>query len=383
MLFKTINNIELKLVRYFYRMSLQEVANELDISRQYLHKFETMQSVPNDEMLAKLAKIYNVRPDFFTLNKATVQEDQVHFRKLQRTKEMDKQALVSTAEYIDRLLDIIQKKLAGKVALPAINLPDLEEYDKNFNIEKPLDIERIAEYCREYWDLGHGPISNMTRLCENMGVIVTLYGMHDGSMDIDALSVTLKRPIIIRSTSKNNPFRLRFDLAHELGHLIFHEGIITGCRKTESQANHFAGAFLLPRAIMIKYFPSIFNGKSFNWANMSKFKMHFKVSKAAILYRAKQLSLLNDKQYRRGVIYLKNQGESRQEIEDKDIRLEQPELLENCLTYLAEHENLYIEDIAKELRVTPKFIEDLVSINFHNSLYSRAHRIKKLGLKIS
>ena len=116
---------------------------------------------------------------------------------------------------------------------------------------------------------------------------------------------------------------------------------------------------------------------------MSKFKMHFKVSKAAILYRAKQLSLLDDKQYRRGVIYLKNQGESRQEAEDKNLQLEQPELLENCITYLAEHENIYIEDIAKELKVTPQFLEDLVSMSFHNSLYSRNYRIKKLGLEIS
>jgi len=34
-----LNNIELKLVRYFYRLSLQDVADQLGISRQYLHKF--------------------------------------------------------------------------------------------------------------------------------------------------------------------------------------------------------------------------------------------------------------------------------------------------------------------------------------------------------
>lgn len=382
-MFEPVNNIELKLVRYFYRMSLQEVANKLEVSRQYLHKFETMQSEPNDEMLARLAEIYKVNPDFFKRNRATVQEDQVHFRKLQRTKEMDKQALISTAEYIDRLIDKVESKLVGKVALPLVNLPDLEEFDKNINIDKPLDIERIAEYCRSYWDLGLGPISNMTRLCENVGVIVTLYGMHSGNMDIDALSVTLKRPIIIRSTSKDSPCRLRFDLAHELGHLIFHDGIVTGCRKTENQANHFAGAFLLPRAIMIKYFPSIFNGGRFNWNNMSDFKKHFKVSKAAILYRAKQLSLINERQYRTGVIYLKNQGESRQESEDKDIELEQPELLENCFNYLAQNESIYVEDIANELSITSEFLMNLVEIDFRDKVYSKKHRIKELGLKIS
>lgn len=42
-MFHEINNIELKLVRYFHKMSLQEVADKLNISRQYLHQFETGQ----------------------------------------------------------------------------------------------------------------------------------------------------------------------------------------------------------------------------------------------------------------------------------------------------------------------------------------------------
>lgn len=382
-MFTSVNNIELKLVRYFYKMSLQEVATKLDVSRQYLHKFETMQSEPNDEMLEKLANIYNVKPEFFKRNKATVQEDQVHFRKLQRTKEMDKQALISTSDYIDRLLSVVECEIAGKVQLPVVNLPNLEEFDTNINIENPVDIERIAEHCRSHWDLGNGPIGNMTRLCENIGIVVTLYGQHDTNADIDALSVTLKRPIIIRSTSKESACRLRFDLAHELAHLVFHDGIVTGCRKTEGQANHFAGAFLLPRSIMIKYFPSIFNGGRFKWDNMSEFKKHFKVSKAAILYRAKQLSLLTEKQYRTGVIYLKNQGESKQEVEDKDISLEQPELLENCFIYLAKNEQVYIEDICDKLNITVKFLERLVSIDFSNSLYSKKFRVQELGLRLS
>lgn len=378
-MFNSINNIELKLVRYFYRMSLQDVADQLGISRQYLHKFETKQSSPDHEMLEKISEIYKVRTEFFSQEKSTVQEDQVHFRKLQRSKEIDKQALISTAEYIDRLLTNIENKLDGKVTLPAFELPKLDD----FNIDTALDIERIAEHCREEWDLGLGPISNMTRLCENLGIVVISYDRHGENSDIDALSVTLKRPIIVRSSSKQSACRLRFDLAHELAHLLFHDGIVTGCRKTESQANHFAGAFLLPRPIMIKYFPNIFNGSRFNWENMSEFKKHFKVSKAAILYRAKQLSLLTESQYRTGVISLKNKGESKQEIEDKFIELEEPELLDSCFTYLAEKEKVYVEKICDDLRITPSFLEDLLSIDLTHAVYSKKHKIKQLNLRIS
>ncbi|MBK3393286.1 ImmA/IrrE family metallo-endopeptidase [Psychrobacter sp. M9-54-1] len=374
-----LNNIELKLVRYFYRMSLQDVADQLGISRQYLHKFETGQSIPDNEMLLNIADIYNVKADFFSQDKATVQEDQVHFRKLQRSKEIDKQSLISTAEYVDRLLTKVEKRLNGKVTLPAFDLPKLDGFD----IDKPLDIERIAEYCRKEWDLGLGPISNMTRLCENLGIVVISYDQHGENSDIDALSVTLKRPIIVRSSSKQSACRLRFDLAHELAHLLFHDGIITGCRKTESQANHFAGAFLLPRAIMIKYFPSIFSNGRFRWDNMSEFKKQFKVSKAATLYRAKQLSLLTESQYRTGIIYLKNKGESKQESEDNLIELEKPELLESCFTYLAEKENIYVEKLCDDLYVKPVFLEHLLSINLDQSIYTRKYKAEKLGLKVS
>ncbi|WP_300315978.1 ImmA/IrrE family metallo-endopeptidase, partial [uncultured Psychrobacter sp.] len=259
---------------------------------------------------------------------------------------------------------------------------DLPKLD-GFDIDKPLDIERIAEHCRKEWDLGLGPISNMTRLCENLGIVVISYDHHGENSDIDALSVTLKRPIIVRSSSKQSACRLRFDLAHELAHLLFHDGIITGCRKTESQANHFAGAFLLPRAIMIKYFPSIFSNGRFRWDNMSEFKKQFRVSKAATLYRAKQLSLLTESQYRTGIISLKNKGESKQEDEDSFIELEKPELLESCFTYLAEKEKIYVEKLCDDLYVKPVFLEHLLSIDLNQSIYTRKYKAEKLGLKVS
>ena len=126
-------------------------------------------------------------------------------------------------------MEVIEKE---GVIFPKIDLPDLS--NQNFNINNPSDIERIAEYCRKYWDLGQGAISNMTKLCESKGIFVLSYDNHGDNSDIDALSVALRRPIIVRSSIKKNPCRLRFDLAHELGHLLLHEGIVTGCRETES-----------------------------------------------------------------------------------------------------------------------------------------------------
>lgn len=44
--------------------------------------------------------------------------------------------------------------------------------------------------------------------------------------------------------------RLRFDLAHELGHLVMHGGSlhVEPGKEKEQAANDFASAFLMPRA---------------------------------------------------------------------------------------------------------------------------------------
>lgn len=372
-MFHEINNIELKLARYFHKMSLQEVADKLNISRQYLHQFETGQKSA-EQYIGKLADIYEVKPNFFMKKEPIIQEEQVHFRKLHRTKDLDKQSIISTSDYIKRFLEVIEKE---GVIFPKIDLPDLS--NQNFNINNPSDIERIAEYCRKYWDLGQGAISNMTKLCESKGIFVLSYDNHGDNSDIDALSVALRRPIIVRSSIKKNPCRLRFDLAHELGHLLLHEGIVTGCRETESQANHFAGAFLLPRTIMLKYFPKMISPTGrFSWNKISEFKMLFKVNKSAILYRAKQLSLITEAQYRKGVIHLKNNGEAIQENEDKLIEIEIPSLIENCLASLAKHNKIYIENIANAMDVQLSFLEKLLSIDVTNPLYSRKAKALKV-----
>ena len=99
----------------------------------------------------------------------------------------------------------------------------------------------MAELSRDYWELGRGPIENVTRLAENIGVVVTSF--KSISKEIDALSLVTKRPIIVRSEAKESVCRQRFDISHEIGHFVLHQGIQTGDRLTESEANLFASAF--------------------------------------------------------------------------------------------------------------------------------------------
>lgn len=145
--------------------------------------------------------------------------------------------------YIDRTL-----------TLPAYRVPAMR-------VESVEEIERAAEECRKHLELGRDlPVKNLTRAVERAGVVVTRF--EGCSTKIDAFSRAGSRSVIILNTEKDAPARSRFDLAHELGHLVMHGGRTTGDPDTEKEADRFASALLLPRA---GYAPEFPRGQRLDW----------------------------------------------------------------------------------------------------------------------
>lgn len=343
------NGAQLRLARLFNSQALEDVASQVACTRQYLHKLETNQGTPSDEMTIRLANVLGVQHSFFSSCAQEVTEDQVHFRKLFTTKATVKQVALARAELFARLVQYLDQILA----LPKVNFPPYE-------LSSLEDVERAAEFCRSHWGLGNGPIDNMMRLAENMGALVTTFpGI---STEVDALSVSLARPIIVRNEAKLSTCRQRFDIAHEIGHFILHDGRVTGDRQTESEANRFANALLVPRAMMAKAFPKT-KGSRLDWTGIREFKMTWKISKAALLYRARQLDLITDDQYKSGVITLRRTGEATGEREDPLIPPEIPELLNKAFQVLADRKSIYADSIAKDLGISLGLLKNLVNFS--------------------
>lgn len=341
---------ELRLARFFNGLSLEEVGDRVGKTRQYIHKCETGQATPTEELSADLATCLRVQPDFFFSGARSItSEDLFHFRKLLTTRTGIKQVAMAHGEMMVRLSSIFEQHLK----LPEVKVEDFE------NISSAEDIERTAETCRRSWGLGMGPIDDMNRLAEHLGVLVTSF--HSVSREVDALSVATQRPIIVRNEAKDSPCRHRFDIGHELGHLALHTGVITGDRITEGQANRFSSAFLMPRTMMLKLFPKPKSSR-FDWKAISEFKLEWKVSKAAMLYRARQLDLITDAQYKTGVITLKRNGEASAEREDCLIRKEKPELVQTSLDVLKTRKGLDAQSLALTMKVTVEFLEEIVGI---------------------
>jgi Zn-dependent peptidase ImmA (M78 family)/transcriptional regulator with XRE-family HTH domain len=345
------NGAELRLARIFNGLALEEVAERVEKTRQYVHRLETGLATPTEQLLASLASVLQVEPTFFTSGPTLmIAEDQFHFRKLFTTKAMVKQLAMARGELIGRLVTYLDRELR----LPEIRIPEVAD------VHTLDDIERAAELCRREWELGLGPIANMNRLAEHVGAVVTSF--QSVSKEIDALSVAVGRPIIVRNEAKESVCRQRFDIGHELGHFVLHAGQATGDRITESQANRFASALLIPRTMMAKLFPRP-RGSRLDWVGLREFKLTWKVSKAAILYRARQLELIGDDQYKTGVITLRRTGEATGEREDSLIPQEAPELLARSLAVLAEKRGVYAEEVASALRVLPAFLREVVGFD--------------------
>jgi len=340
------NGSNLRLARLYHELSLEQVAGRVEKTRQYIQRLESGSAVPTPELANKLAAILFVMPEFFEVNdQSPVNEEIVHFRKRSSTRMATKWATLAKAELYRRVIEVFDEYLD----LHPVRFPELRAYTQD-------EIEKAAEKCRVDWGLGFGPIDNMTRLAEKLGAFVTSFD--SVSDDVDALSVPLSRPFIVRNTAKKSPCRQRFDIAHEVAHLILHEGVSTGDRVTESQANRFASALLLPRSAMAKYFPRPIGGR-IDWQGLSQFKLTWKVSKAAIIYRAHQLSLLTDAQYKTAFFGLKRKGEAIDEKEDCLIPQETPELFHKAMKYLTNEMSIDAGSLARRLCITPAMLEEL------------------------
>tara|TARA_R110002012_G_scaffold84696_1_gene211631 strand:+ start:7366 stop:8493 length:1128 start_codon:yes stop_codon:yes gene_type:complete len=338
----------LKLARILNGLTLAELAEKIEKSRQYIHQLETGARTPAPEQLQSLAEKLNVTANFFSVPPTGVLDDtSIHFRSNRTAKQSSKiQAKANVALFI-RLVELLSKY----VNFPEVSFPSSDKVASN------LEIETIAENAREHWDLGSGPIDNITRVAECAGSVVTSF--QGVSTEVDALSSVLRRPVIVRNDAKDSPGRLRFDIAHEIGHFIMHQDIITGCKHTESQANRFASAFLLPRSSFSREFVV---GQRMDWRMLKELKKRWGVSKAALLYRARQLDLLSESRYKSSVITLRKY-EAKKEKDDYLINFEKSELISDAITNFITVYGKTVDDLLDELNVNTLLLNKIIDFN--------------------
>lgn len=318
------NSEQLKLARLAAGLSFSDIGALLGVTRQYASKLES-DAIPSESQLTLLADALRVDMRFFSKTRSKVLEiEQCHFRSVRTSTQKLKKMIVAQVELLN---SHIFSSINDIVDFPKISIYEA----MNHEYSSVQNIEVLAEKVRRQLGLGLGPISHVIKLLESQGCIVV--SLADADDRIDAFSTFNARPIVVRNTNKLSPGRLRFDFAHEFGHLIMHQGIETGCRITEQQANNFASAFLMPRSSFAAEFPRV-RGANLNWESLIQLKVRWGVSLKSIIYRAKALGILSPEKARSAYIYLSKNGYTKIERGDELLPIEQPSMLQNAIDLL-------------------------------------------------
>lgn len=291
---KTFTGAQLELAREFKGWTQAQLAREIGVSHVFVSQLEAGKKRPTDILVEACSGVLGFEPSFFSHAIDDVfTEEECNFRHRRSSPERLKRRFRAYGT----LMGALMKFLTESVRLPAYDVPALTAASVD-------EIERAAEQCREHWGLTTDrPAPPMTRVLENAGVVVLRPTIPEAGK-IDAFSRAGESNIVFLNEAKGGPSRWVFDLAHELGHLVLHRGRSTGCIETEAEANRFAGAFLLPR----RQFGRAFRAKALDWDHIWALKKTWSVSAAAILYRAKQLDVIDAAQYLRLVKTISARG---------------------------------------------------------------------------
>jgi Zn-dependent peptidase ImmA (M78 family)/DNA-binding XRE family transcriptional regulator len=287
----------LRIARTFKALTQAELGEKVSASAAFICQLEAGRKQPTDPLLQALSEALGFAPSFFTQPVGDeFRDEECNFRRRKTTPQYLRNQVLAHGTLFGAVVEHLDERLS----LPSPNIPDVPV---NANARRE-EIERAAEKARLHWGLGLDvPITNMTRVLERAGVVVTRFaGIGE---KIDAFSRAGVRDVVVLNPSKDSPSRSRFDLAHECGHLVMHRGMETGTPEREEQANHFAAAFLLPRAGFVREYG---HRPRIQWAHLRQLNKRWGVSLAAIVRRAYDLQLIDAREYRRAYKYIHAKG---------------------------------------------------------------------------
>ena len=368
-----INGDHIKSARLFRGLSLSDLSNKTGITKQALSLYENETIRPEISKLVAIAQALDFPIEYFmSLDNFQVKTESTYFRSLLSTPKIARTAQSVRVEFIAKIYEI----LIDYVDFPDRNFPDTAFSGRNAfsecaDEEETSEIESIATQCRKFWGLGFGPIVNLQKTVESNGIIIT--SLFTDKDEIDAFSQRTiingnSVYIIVLNSTKNN-VRTRFDIAHELGHIFLHpwsENIEELSRQEfkerESQANKFAGAFLLPR--------ESFGNDVSHYPTKLEYYLHLKekwnVSIQAMIYRTHQLKIISTTQYQYLMRQISKRGWRSCEPYDRPFDIEKT-LLQEAIELLFSSGEMKPYDLmtalkSKGLYMRHEDVEDLLSI---------------------
>lgn len=273
-----VNAALLTLVREYRGFSQDELARRSGFTQGYISKVEHEVIVPSEDAIERLAATLEWPASFFS------RTDRVYgFGTACMYHRRRASLSVGTLRSVQAMVNVVRISLGPlireieidtEIRFPAL---DIDDFDG--------DAPRIASMVRGSWQLPLGPIDNLAQTLEAAGGIV--YRVDFGTRLLDAVSHRVPgMPPLFFVNAAAPADRVRYSLAHELGHVVMHA---FPTRDMEAEAQRFASEFLMPAETIRGQLIGI------NVERAAQLKPYWRVSMQALILRARDLGCITRK----------------------------------------------------------------------------------------
>ncbi len=242
------------------------------MSQGKLSKIENGLIQPTEDDITALADALGYRREFFFHPHLRRAEPATYHRKRQKLSKGDWAKIYAKAEIYRITASIFLRSV--ELAPSRANPPSIDPDEVGGRVDE------IARAVRQAWSMPRGPVDDVTSLMESAGVVVVPFDFGTELCDGFCQSASEGMPPVVFINTRQPKDRLRYSLAHELGHLVMHK---IPNPEMERQANLFASEFLMPTADIAKDFYSL---------SLEKFmalKKYWKTSMAALMLKARDI----------------------------------------------------------------------------------------------
>lgn len=164
-----------------------------------------------------------------------------------------------------------------------------------------FDAELLAVRFRNMLHLPQDAPIVVKEVLEQLGILTVFRPLSDGSYGMSIKTNDGLRFMLVSSNSTVG--RQHFTIAHELYHLYYDEKPtphmcgVDGKSPLEQSADMFASNLLLPRVGLLAMLPESYSEtKQVDIATIVKMEQKFQVSRKALLYRLRRLSIISEEQ---------------------------------------------------------------------------------------
>jgi Zn-dependent peptidase ImmA (M78 family)/transcriptional regulator with XRE-family HTH domain len=323
-----------------------ELAKLVGVNQSAIAHIESGRNIPTQELLDLIAAQTEFLPSFF--EKDSIENFPLGSLVFRSRASLSAREEAQAYQYAKTLFEQV-KTMVSHLNIPDLRLPRISD--------NPITAAKVT---RSSFALSPDkPIKKLVNTVEKNGILILSLPIVFDKLDAFSLwaEMDVERPMVIVSCNKPVD-RLRFSIAHELGHLVMH-GVLKGrVTEAEKEANRFAAEFLLPESAMKQELvPPI------TLTTVARLKPRWGVSMQSIIIRSYELGIITNRQYRYLFEQLSTRGWRIKEPSNLDLPEEKPQLFAKMIEHFySDSKETIPESYGKDMHLTIKRARELVNI---------------------